>query len=65
MIGKHTNTQLIIGKTFMQRSFHGNKADVIATILKDGTDSLSLLITVTTYIKSITFLLILLEGSSN
>ena len=53
VIGKDTETQSIIRKTFMQSALYGCKRDVISPVFKDSTNTFGLLQTVTAYIKSI------------
>ena len=53
MVGKDADTQSVVGKAFVQRPFHGGKGYVVSTVLKDGTDAVSLFQAVAAYVDGV------------
>ena len=62
MIRKNAKPQGIIGKTFMQRALYSCKSNLFSPVFKNGTNTVSLLHTITTDVKRIPFLHILFEA---
>lgn len=65
MIRKDTKPQGIIGKPFMQRTFHGRKCNLIPPVFKDGTNTVSLFHAVATDVQRISLLHIFFETLSH
>ena len=53
MVGKDTNTQSVVGKTFVQCPFYGGEGYIVSTVLKDGADAVGLFQAVTAYVDSV------------
>ena len=56
VIGKHTGFQCIVSKTFVQRTLHGDKLQLVAPAFKDIAQAVGLLCTIAADINGVALL---------